>query len=68
MAINFLLVLLFSIKEANNDQQGQIGNGDEHANVEEGKNSVGHETLSTGVDYIEKKQKTTPLEYNYTSW
>ena len=35
--INFLLVLLFHIKEAENDQQGQIGNGDEHANVEEGK-------------------------------
>ena len=34
--INFLLVLLFHIKEAENDQQGQIGNGDEHANVEEG--------------------------------
>ena len=49
MAINFLLVLLFSIKEADNDQQGQIGNGDEHANVEEGKNSVGHETLCRQV-------------------
>ena len=40
MAINYLLVLLFGIKEADNDQQGQIGNGDEHANVEEGKNRV----------------------------
>ena len=40
MAINYLLVLLFSIKEADNDQQGQIGNGDEHANVEEGKNRM----------------------------
>ena len=28
------------MKEADNDQQGQIGNGDEHANVEEGKNRV----------------------------
>ena len=40
MVINFLLVLLFYLKEADNDQQGQIGNGDEHANVEEGKNRV----------------------------
>ena len=40
MAINYLLVLLFGIKEADNDQQGQIGNGDEHANDEEGKNIV----------------------------
>ena len=40
MAINFLLVLLFSLKEADNDQQGQIGNGYEHANVEEGKNRM----------------------------
>ena len=40
MAINYLLVLLFGIKEADNDQQGQIGNGDEHANDEEGKNVV----------------------------
>ena len=38
MANNFLLMLLFHIKEAENDQQGQTGNGDEHANVEEGKN------------------------------
>ena len=37
MVINFLLVLLFYLKEADNDQQGQIGNGDERANVEEGK-------------------------------
>ena len=36
----FLLVFLFHIKEADNDQQGQIGNGDEHANDEEGKNIV----------------------------
>ena len=28
------------MKEADNDQQGQIGNGDEHANDEEGKNIV----------------------------
>ena len=42
-------MLLFHIKEADNDQQGQIGNGDEHANVEEGKNSVGHETLCRQV-------------------
>ena len=28
------------MKEADNDQQGQIGNGDEHANVEEDKNRV----------------------------
>ena len=40
MANNFLLMLLFHIKEAENDQQGQTGNGDEHANVEEGKNRV----------------------------
>ena len=40
MVINFLLVLLFYLKEADNDQQGQIGNGDEHANDEEGKNVV----------------------------
>ena len=40
MVINFLLVLLFYLKEADNDQQGQIGNRDEHANVEEGKNRV----------------------------
>ena len=40
MVINFLLVLLFYLKEADNDQQGQIGNGDEHANDEEGKNIV----------------------------
>ena len=37
MVINFLLVLLFYLKEADNYQQGQIGNGDERANVEEGK-------------------------------
>ena len=40
MVINFLLVLLFYLKEADNDQQGQIGNGDEHAYVQEGKNRV----------------------------
>ena len=40
MVINFLLLLLFYLKEADNDQQGQIGNGDERANVEEGKNRV----------------------------
>ena len=28
--LDFLLVLLFYLKEADNDQQGQIGNGDEH--------------------------------------
>ena len=37
MVINFLLVLLFYLKEADNDQQRQIGNGDEGGNVEEGK-------------------------------
>ena len=37
MVINFLLVLPFYLKEAENDQQGQIGNGDDRANVEEGK-------------------------------
>ena len=36
----FLLVFLFHIKEADNDREGQIGNGDEHANDEEGKNIV----------------------------
>ena len=40
MVNNFLLMLLSHIKEAENDQQGQTGNGDEHANVEEGKNWV----------------------------
>ena len=33
----FFIGVPFYIKEAENDQQGQIGNGDEHANVEEGK-------------------------------
>ena len=37
MVINFLLVLPFYLKEADNDQQGQIGNVDDRANVEEGK-------------------------------
>ena len=40
MANNFLLVFFFRIEEADNDQQGKIGNGDEHANDEEGKNIV----------------------------
>ena len=40
MAKIFLLVFLFHIKEADNDREGQIGNGDEHANDEEGKNIV----------------------------
>ena len=34
------MVLFSHMKEADNDQQGQIGNGDEHANDEEGKNIV----------------------------
>ena len=33
----FFIGVPFYIKEAENDQQGQIGNGDEHAIVEEGK-------------------------------
>ena len=41
MANNFLLVFFFfHIEKADNDQQGEIGNGDEHANDEEGKNVV----------------------------
>ena len=33
-------MFLFHVKEADNDREGQIGNGDEHANDEEGKNIV----------------------------
>ena len=41
MAKNFLLVFFFFyIKEAENDREGQIGNGEEHANDEKGKNIV----------------------------
>ena len=40
MANNFLLVFFFHIEKADNDQLGEIGNGDEHANDEEGKNVV----------------------------
>ena len=42
MANNFLLVFFFffHIEKADNDQQEEIGNGDEHANDEEGKNVV----------------------------
>ena len=36
----FFIGVPFYIKEAENDQQGQIGNGDEHANVEEGKKNI----------------------------
>ena len=40
MAKNFLLVFFFHIKEAENDREGQIGNGEEHANDEKCKNIV----------------------------
>ena len=33
-------MFLFHVKEADNDREGQLGNGDEHANDEEGKNIV----------------------------
>ena len=33
----FFIGVPFYIKEAENDQQAHIGNGDQHANVEEGK-------------------------------